>query len=98
MVCTLQRFEMHYDDDDNDNNDQQVCGWAARQWLRSRLLCHFKHLTELPHGYCQVRGTLCLLGICLYATFEFRNNIRIRNNILLEYQLESNETGCSGYQ
>ena len=60
------------DDNDNDNNHHwQVCGWPARQRLRSRLLCHFKHLTELPHGYCQVRGILCLLGICFHSTFVF---------------------------
>ena len=61
--------DCHNDDYDIDDDNQQVCGWPTCQWLRSRLLCHFKHLTELPHGHCQVWGILCLFSICLYSKF-----------------------------
>ena len=39
----------------------QVCGRSTRQWLRRRLFRHRQHLTELPHGHCQVWGISWIL-------------------------------------
>ena len=48
----------------------QVCGRSTRQWLWRRLFRHRQHLTELPHGHCQVWGISWIL-LKLYSFGHF---------------------------